>query len=176
MALQGAARLPDLEQVLERIDRAVDDLDATITEIRTAIFELNETTLPDGLRRGVLDLTQELTSFLGFRPEVRFSGVIDTAVSQRTADHALAVVRESLMNVGKHAGATHVTVSLTVVDDFCLEISDNGSGLKTSDAVGTGRGLVNLQRRAEALHGSFELRRRDESGTDVVWRVPLANG
>ena len=40
MSLQGAARLPERDQIVERVNKAVDDLDTTVTEIRTAIFEL----------------------------------------------------------------------------------------------------------------------------------------
>ena len=51
MALQGAARLPELNLVRERIDKVVDDLDATITEIRTTIFELGDSSIPGGSAR-----------------------------------------------------------------------------------------------------------------------------
>ena len=60
MALQGAMRLPDLDLVRERIDKVVDDLDATITEIRTTIFELGDSALPGGLRQAVVGLADEL--------------------------------------------------------------------------------------------------------------------
>ena len=51
MSLQGAARLPERDQIVERVNRAVDELDATVTEIRTAIFELGESPIPGGLRQ-----------------------------------------------------------------------------------------------------------------------------
>ena len=40
MSLQGAARLPERDLVVERVSKAVDELDDTITQIRSAIFEL----------------------------------------------------------------------------------------------------------------------------------------
>ncbi len=112
MALQGAARLPDLDLVRERIDKVVDDLDATITEIRTTIFELGDSALPGGLRQAVVGLADELTPTVGVRPELTFQGAIDNAIPQQTADHLLAVLREMLSNVGKHAQATRVVVIL----------------------------------------------------------------
>ena len=60
MALQGAIRIPDLDLVRERIDKVMDDLDATITEIRTTIFELGDSSLPGGLRQAVVGLADEL--------------------------------------------------------------------------------------------------------------------
>ena len=78
MSLSGVAQLDDLPRVHERAESAVDDLDATITEIRTAIFELGETLLPDGLRHAVVQLAEELTPTLGTRPELRFVGPVDS--------------------------------------------------------------------------------------------------
>ena len=72
MSLAGAARLDDLPLVHDRVERAVDDLDSTITEIRTAIFELGDTSLPGGLRHAVVHLADELTPTLGMRPEGAF--------------------------------------------------------------------------------------------------------
>ena len=80
MTLQGAARLPELDQVLERVNKAVDDLDTTITEIRTAIFELGDGMGLLGLRHSVLELAEELAPNLGARPVVTFSGPIDAGI------------------------------------------------------------------------------------------------
>ena len=82
MNLQGATRLPERDQVVERVSRAIDDLDLTISGIRSAIFELGEAALPGGLRQAVLQLAEELADTLGVRPEVRFEGAVDNAVPQ----------------------------------------------------------------------------------------------
>jgi len=173
MTLQEATRSNDLPQVMERINKSVDDLDATISEIRTSIYELGEDSVPAGLRHSVLDLVSELSPMLGARPEVTFSGPIDNAVSQRIADNLLAVLREALTNAGKHAKATHYRVSLTVTDDVTLEVSDNGVGVSRPQGSEQGLGLANLRSRAEKLHGTFEVTPVDLGGTRVTWRVPL---
>jgi signal transduction histidine kinase len=173
MSLQGAARLPERDQIVERVNKAVDDLDATVTEIRTAIFELGESPMPGGLRRSAVELTKEMASSLGMRPEIIFQGPIDNAVPQHVADHVLAVLREALTNVGKHAQATRCTVTISVADDVILEVSDNGAGIRIPLADGAGLGLVNLRSRAEKLKGSFEVQVNEEGGTRLLWRVPL---
>jgi len=173
MTLQEATRSNDLPQVMQRINKSVDDLDATISEIRTSIYELGEDSVPAGLRHSVLDLVSELSPMLGARPEVTFSGPIDNAVSQRIADNLLAVLREALTNAGKHAKATHYRVSLTVTDDVTLEVSDNGVGVSRPQGSEQGLGLANLRSRAEKLHGTFEVTPVDLGGTRVTWRVPL---
>ena len=174
MSLAGAARLDDLPQVHERVERAVDDLDSTITEIRTAIFELGETSLPGGLRHAVARLADELTPTLGTRPEVRFIGPVDNVVPPQVADHILAVVREALTNAAKHAGATRCSVEISVDDDGVLvEVTDNGRGIEADPASSVGHGLMNLRNRAENLSGSFEIVPVETGGTRLRWFAPV---
>ena len=172
MALQGAARLPDLDLVRGRIDKVIDDLDATITEIRTTIFELGDSALPGGLRQAVVGLADELAPTVGVRPDLTFEGAIDNAIPQQTADHLLSVLREMLSNVGKHAQATRVLVILTVGDDVVLEVVDNGVGFVSPVDAG-GLGLTNLRGRAEKLGGTFDIQGVHGGGTKATWRVPI---
>jgi signal transduction histidine kinase len=172
MSLQGAVRLSERDQIVERVNKAVDDLDTTVTEIRTAIFELGNKPIAGGLRHSVLQLTEEIASSLGARPEVTFNGAVDNAISQRVADSLLAVLREALTNAGKHAKATRYAVTIGVSEDVSLEVQDNGIGIDASRAVGAGLGLLNLRSRAERLGGSFEILPCAE-GTRLLWRVPI---
>ncbi len=173
MTLQETTRSSDLGQVMDRINKSVDDLDATISEIRTSIYELGDSAVPAGLRHSVLELTSELAPMLGARPEVSFAGPIDNAVSQRIADNLLAVLREALTNAGKHAKATHYRVTLAVTDEVTLEVIDNGVGFNHSLKSDQGLGLANLRSRAERLHGTFDVTPVDLGGTRVTWRVPV---
>jgi signal transduction histidine kinase len=173
LKLQEAARLRDVDQVVARVDDAVDDLDVTMSEIRTAIYELGASALPGGLRRGVLELATELAPMLGARAAVVFHGPVDNAVPQRTADNILAVLREALTNAGKHARATRFGVTLTVADEVTLEVVDNGVGIETPLVGSSGLGLVNLRKRAEKLHGVFVVERLESGGTQVTWSVPI---
>ena len=172
MSLQGAVRLSERDQIVDRVNKAVDDLDTTVTEIRTAIFELGTKAIAGGLRHSVFELTQEMAPLLGTRPEVVFNGAVDNAISQRIADSLLAVLREALTNAGKHANATSYIVTISVADDVSLEVQDNGIGIEVPQAFGAGLGLVNLRSRAERLGGSFEIL-TGELGTRVLWRVPV---
>jgi signal transduction histidine kinase len=174
MSLAGAARLDDLPQVQDRVERAVDALDTTITDIRTAIFELGDSSIPGGLRDAVLHLTDELGPTLESRPEVRFVGPVDNLVPPHVADHLLAVIREALTNAAKYARATHLSVEISVMSDVVLvEIADNGEGFEVGPAASTGHGLTNMRNRAEKLSGSFELISVKGEGTRLVWSVPV---
>jgi signal transduction histidine kinase len=172
MSLQGAARMPGPPELLSRVTKAVDALDVTIDEIRTAIFELEDGTRERGLRRSVLELANELAPQLGSRPEVTFTGPVDSGVSQQAADHLLAVLREALTNAGKHAQASQFRIAVRVDEEIRLEVADNGRGMARPGAEAQGLGLVNLRRRAEKLGGTLEFQVPEEGGTLLVWSVP----
>jgi len=50
---------------------------------------------------------------------------------------------------------------------------DNGVGIETSLEGNAGRGLVNLRKRAEKLHGVSVVEQHASGGTVVTWSVPI---
>ena len=172
MSLQGGARMPGPPELLSLVSNAVDALDVTIDEIRTAIFELEDGMRERGLRRSVLEMANELAPQLGSRPEVTLTGPVDSGVSQQVADHLLAVLREALTNAGKHAQADQFRIAVRVGDEIRLEVADNGRGIPVPDPEAHGLGLANLRHRAEKLGGTLELQAPAGGGTLLVWRVP----
>lgn len=174
MNLQGAIRVPDETKMAAKVERAVEDLDATITEIRTAIFELGDGASSNGVRQAVLAVVDEMAPTLTDRPTVIFEGPIDTLVPQAVADQLLAALREGLANASRHAGASSYTVSVLAGESVVLEILDNGVGFDPA-VVLLGRGLSNLQSRAEKLGGTFEVAPASGGGTRLIWSVPIEN-
>lgn len=171
LGLQGLARMVEEVEVADRIQSAVDDLDATIREIRSVIFELQAHERGNlSVRVRVLALAAEVTPTLGFDPRVHFDGPIDTIVGPALAEHLLAALRELLSNVSRHARAAAVEIRVRAGLEVTLTVIDDGAGLQ--GARRTGRGIANLAERAESLGGSFTLRPGDERGTVAVWSVP----
>lgn len=173
MGLQAVQRRVDDELVTRRINEVVDTLDETIREIRSVIFAVaSASRAGGGLRSDVLQVARDATTALGFEPSVSFEGPVDSDVSEGIADHALAVVREAVSNVARHAVATHAWVSVAAVDGVVrVVVRDDGGGSPTGRR--NGNGLRNLTSRAAALGGRLELRTLEEGGTEVVWEVPL---
>jgi len=170
LSLQGTARLQSSPEGSGRIERAVDEIDGVIRQLRSAIFDLETLPADDGVRRAVLDLAQELRPVVGIPVRVNFEGAVDAAVEPRVAEHLLASLREALTNVGKHAQASTVMVLVAAADDVRLEVIDDGVGI--SGEGGEGRGLRNLRNRAEKLNGTLEVTVPEGGGTRLVWRVP----
>ena len=167
-----AAVVGDDSPVAERIEEAVDDLDVTIEQIRSAIFGLSTSTpRGDGVRDRTLALLDESAAVLGFEPRVHFDGPVDAAVTEPVAADLLATLREALTNVARHADAGRVDVSLTASDDVVLTVVDDGVGTPRPVTV-HGRGLGNMAARATSHHGSLQVDRGPTGGTVVTWRIP----
>ena len=181
LSLQGTARLAQRPEVVERIEAAVRDLDETIGQVRTAIYDLEMSMRGPGMRQAVLDAVLELAPTLGFAPSVSFSGPVDAAVPAGVGEHLVATVREALTNVARHAGARHVSVSLAVGEDIRLEVVDDGRGISHPPGepdrgplpASGGHGLRNLRSRAEKLGGTLTVTSAGEAGTRLAWLVPL---
>ncbi|QNA76498.1 GAF domain-containing sensor histidine kinase [Streptomyces sp. So13.3] len=173
MTLQSAGRFIEHPEASERVRRAVDDLDETIKIIRSTIFGLRsrETGAEHTLRARTVRAASDASAVLGFTPSVRMEGLLDTQVPREVADHAMAVLAESLSNVAKHAHATRVQVALeTDGRQVVLTTTDNGVGLP---AQRTGNGLRNMRERALQLGGDMELICPPDGGTTLVWQVPV---
>jgi signal transduction histidine kinase len=172
MQLQGVAPHALRPEAAARINAAVDDLDATIRDIRRSIFELRA---PAGttLRTELRDAIEVATDALGFRPVLDVSGPVDSAVPDDVVPELLAVVREALSNVARHAHATSARVSLHAANgQVSLIVEDDGLGIDPALARG---GLVNMGERAHDLSGTFEVGPREgDAGTVLIWRVPIA--
>jgi signal transduction histidine kinase len=171
LGLQGTLRRTSDPEVWARIQKAVVQLDETVREIRTSIFDLHtagEDT--SGLRRRLLDTVAELTVDGGLSPSVRIGGAVDTLVPQAIAEHANAVVREAVSNALRHASATDLTVVVDAGEELVIEVVDDGVGIAPDVSRS---GLANLAERAVTCGGSLDVDSRPGRGTRVTWRVPL---
>jgi len=170
LQLQSAAAMTGDPAVTERLDAAVGDLDDTIKAIRGTIFELQDRR-SGSLRGAVRDLVRTYVPVLGFTPTVRTSGPLDTAVPAELGAQVLAVLREAISNVARHALAEDCQVDVTIGGDRLeLRVADDGVGLP--DEVSES-GLRNARRRAADLGGTLDVSPAGERGTVLVWRVPL---
>jgi signal transduction histidine kinase len=170
LQLQAIRSVAVNPEVSTRIDKTVDDLDLTIRDIRGTIFEL-QNRQSASLRAEVRTLVREYVPVLGFTPTVRTSGALDSAVPPDVRDHLLAVLREAVSNIARHALADHAEVDVEVRgDEMVLAVVDDGAGLREGRSES---GLRNARRRAQGLGGTLELTPREPRGTSFVWRVPL---
>lgn len=169
LRLQTALKLTVDPDLSGRLDSAVDEIDATIANIRSTIFELNQAQRPADLLTELLGEIDRAALSLGFRPETRFSGPIRRGVPTKLGGEAVAFLGEALSNVVRHAGATSVTVEVTAGSRLTVQVTDDGRGMPVSVKES---GLSNMRRRAVDNGGEFTIS-SDGPGTVVTWSVPL---
>ena len=169
LTLQNTTRLVDRPEATERITKAVADIDATIRDIRQTIFALSAPQNSDDLRARIAEVVERTAESMGFRPDLKLNGPVNSATGVETADHLVAVIGEALSNVAKHSSASEVSVVVDVDDNVVVTVTDNGGGLP--DDLGHVGGLQNMRDRAAQLGGEFEVS-SSPSGTVVRWVVP----
>jgi signal transduction histidine kinase len=170
LQLQGARRLAGVSELGGRLDDAVADLDTTIRDIRSTIFDL-QVDHAVSLRADVRVVVKEYVPVLGFTPLVRTSGPLDSAVPAGIGAQLLAVLREALSNVARHAEADAAVVEVeATASQVVLRVTDNGAGVPAQRRES---GLRNVRRRADDLGGTARLLDEEPHGTRLEWVVPL---
>lgn len=176
--LQSETAIP--RSVIDKMDNAIKSIDESVTQIRQIIYSLRDpsatTPLVGRLRR---EITLAHTS-LGFSPsleithhgEIITSGLhteIDDELGSDIADDVVAVVRECLSNVARHAEAHSVCVEIHIENRRVLvDVVDDGHGVNPE--LSRRSGLSNLAARARRHHGTFSIRPGHHNvGTRVEW-------
>jgi signal transduction histidine kinase len=171
MSLQGTVRRIADPTVRRRVSRAVEQLDETVREIRTAIFDLHTTGTSGAasLRRRMLDIVEELSAGT-VTPSVRISGAVDTLVPEELGVHATAVLREAVSNALRHSHGGTVVVTVEAANDLIIDVVDDGVGIPPGVARS---GLLGVERRAAKCGGMAVVVPGPEGGTRLTWRAPL---
>jgi signal transduction histidine kinase len=157
----------------DRLTTTIGNLDETIRQIRTTIFQLQQEpqSADPGVRGRLLAVATEVAQVLGFEPGIRFSGVLEDVLPEPLVADVVAVLREALTNVGKHARARSAEVDVIARDGrLALVVADDGVGIGRPERSS---GLANLRRRAEERGGEFAVEPRQPSGTVLTWSVPV---
>ena len=172
MMLQGVAHAPGTStEVVNQVEKAMDQLDETIREIRQTIFDLHTDSESVSLRQSISEEVKSASVALGFSPSLRVVGPIDSAVSATIGENLIAVIRESLTNCAKHAKATQIEVKINVSDsELKCTVTDNGVGYRESERHS---GLSNMRTRARDCGGHFSLAADPEGGSTLTWSAKL---
>jgi signal transduction histidine kinase len=160
------------DQVVERIDHAIETIHGTIQEIREFIMGLD----PDA--RTAVDLLAGLTALTdeferSTLIEVELASNADVPLDPDETLQLIQLTREAMSNVARHAEASKVNVNVEDRREVLrLSIIDDGRGFDTNEGQRPGHhGLTNMHARAESLGGSLTIE-SDDDGTRVVFEMP----
>jgi len=158
-----------LERMKQAADAAILSVDRISAELRPGILEVL------GLQAAIESLTGEFTTRTGIACELR-AQLHDVQLYPSLATTVFHIFQEALANVSRHAGASRVSVDLGLEGTMLvLEVADNGIGLSVTVPRGRALGLLGMGERARRLGGECVVRRREQTGTVVSLRVPLAS-
>lgn len=189
-----------------RLDQLADEAQASlqdsVSQIRGIVYQLGQQDDASGFIERLRREASNARGHLGFAPaltvqidgqsvesgslrldrdpnsllEARMSQKAD-AVPESVREDVVAVVREALTNVAKHAQASSVQVSVDVhgsgpSGEILVTIIDDGSGVDPSHTRESG--ISNMQRRAILHGGTFAMGAGPRGrGTSLVWRAPI---
>ncbi len=155
-----------------RVEAAVGTLDDVIRSIRALIFDIrNDQRSQDDLRVRVVEIATSLIPSLGFEPSVSFHGPVDR-IPKALHEDVLAVARESLTNVARHAEASAAAIEVSALNGHVtVTVSDDGIGMPAEPTRQSGH--TNLAERARIARGHFSVAAHPDGGTTVEWSSPL---
>jgi len=160
-----------------RVASALDNIDATLRSVRGIMNELRPSVLDLGLAAALEWLVNDFRHRSSLRYELELPGEVQLAAIGSDLSLVLfRIVQESLVNVLRHSRASLVTVRLWVDEGVVLlEVEDNGIGIAPGCRERPGSfGLIGMQERADALHGSFTLNDFEPgAGCCITVRLPL---
>ena len=163
------------EEASQRVDDAVDALHGVIRDIRHFIFGLRPLLLDSGsLNEGLHSLADELQR--NTATEIAIHGMAPDDLPLPVVADLLAIAREALANVARHARAKEALIAVSVTDGMVvLQITDDGVGMTADRPLDRGHnGLANMRARADALGGAFAVDSQPGSGTRIIVTVPVS--
>jgi hypothetical protein len=149
-------------------------IESTVASVRRIATELRPLMLDDlGLAATIEWQVNDFSRRTGITvdlsmPEPEFD------VDSELSTVLFRVLQESLTNVARHAGASHVRVALSGTErDVQLTVHDNGKGIGASlESAPKTFGLLGMRERASMLGGELSVHSNPGAGTSIMMIVP----
>lgn len=167
------------DRVDRHITQALRAARDSLAESRRVVWALRPAELGDDELPGALGrLAARLCEETGVRAETVVTGA-PRPVSPQTQLTVLRVAQEALSNVRRHARASHVTLTVSYLDDLvALDVQDDGVGIDPGRVAApgerlTGVGLKTMRERVEELGGTFVVESTPGEGVTIAATLPL---
>ena len=184
-----------VDEVIHALDLSLASIDEAVRQIRAIVHNLREPDSNVGLVERIRRESSLSRSFLGFAPSLLISvdgqsvneqkecedhrvELLNSRVDDSRSDDAVAIVREGLSNIARHAHATAGAVNVELQGSgktgrLTVSVSDDGIGIDPAHTRNSG--LANMAERARLNGGTFTIGTGLEGkGTKITWSVPLA--
>jgi len=175
LQLEGTSKSAGLsDEVRQRLTRTIDGARAAAQDARRAVSDLRSASgSSKPLAQALGSLARAFMSETGVAVSV--SAAERVSLQPQAESEIYRIVQEALTNVGRHARAKHVTVSLRRrKGEFSVAVADDGIGMPApNDTIAAGHGLQGMGERASLLGGRLTVGRRRGGGTTVSATFPL---
>lgn len=168
--------------IRERLGEAKSLSNETLTAMRQLSMDLRPTMLDDmGLIPTLRWYTQNFSNRLNIYSHFQAIG-FEEKLPPEIETAFYRIVQEALNNIGKHAAADHVEISLERKDSIIsASITDNGKGFDLDrvlhpESPERGFGIVGMQERVSLLGGHIDIESKLGLGTRIHIEVPYQNG
>jgi signal transduction histidine kinase len=178
LLLAAARRSSDLDMLHSALEQGVDQLSHAIDQLRALITDLRPAALDQlGAGAALEALIGRIERQSGLRVTLECdlayeAGRSPTRHAPEVESTIYRIVQESLTNVVKHAGASRVDVRVLENDDGVdIVVRDDGRGFDGGKST-DGFGLLGMRERIALVGGTVELVSAPGEGTEVHARVP----
>ena len=172
MNLQSTALMSGSPETSARVDRAVEELDRVIRDLRNYIFGLRPGILADRqLNQALEALGEEVSSTSRIPIAVEVDGALSATLSSRSHE-IVQLTREALSNIARHSRSEARSGSPEPPRaNAILAIEDDGTGFDAR-ASSSGNGLRNMRERVVAIGGTLRISSSSGKGTSVRFTFP----
>ena len=172
MLLAGARRSGDPERMGGAIDGALEQITTAIGDLRSLITELRPAALDElGLQPALESLVARYVGQADLEVEL----TVDLSGTRQRPEIESTVYRlaqEALTNVAKHAGASHVALTVSDADGgIALTVRDDGAGFDPRQRS-SGFGLLGMRERLALVNGTLDVESEPGSGTLLCAAIP----
>jgi len=167
--------LHDASAATIRIRSMKERVDETIHTVKSIITKLRPGLLDDlGLTAAIEWQANDFQNRTGIVCDVSFSPE-EMNIGQEISTDIFRIFQETLTNITRHSGATHVDVLLNIKGLFLeLQVQDNGRGI-TPDEINDPKsfGLIGIRERVQYWHGRVDIEGKAGRGTNLTIQFPL---
>jgi PAS domain S-box-containing protein len=171
----------DSDDVGRSIKEVGIQLDKAIRQTRSLSFELSPSVLYDlGLESALEDLAEIFSRERNIKCHFESGGEFEP-IEDAIKVLLYRSVRELLINVAKHAGASEAKITLRRLNNEAhINVEDNGEGFDASilerrSGKSRGFGLFSIRERLSQIDGRFEIQTFKGRGTKVTLVAPLSD-
>ncbi len=160
---------------MARLEQAIDGLNGIIRDIRSYILDLQPSRIStDNLVEAMSRLVREFRANTLVEADLQLEASALSDLNRETRAAYFLIAQEALANIGKHAHASKVLVSLRRLgENVALQVFDNGDGFEADHNTATlGHGLSNMAERARQIGGNLTLVSSPGEGTTVTVESP----